>query len=590
MEGMRLSNTLASQGLRNLAVAFKVMRRVQYEEQKSRFEAATNAEEIENTRFDRDMQWAGVVCNSDPLCPSVPKAVEQLELGKKIICAICTGDRLETTVYIARQAGLATKSCAIIQVLNESTDVLDSFEGGSHALTRWLENETSCFAWSGRKRDVILAMGPQAFTILLKCSEEDQRKFMTLFSKSQVTVLYRMTPIMKLEIAKMTKRFFDGATCAIGDGGNDRLLLQQADFGIGVAQQGSFESIVALYSDAVIPKFGMLPRILQYHCVNADVRFQGLMQLNTVRSVIALLCLALLGWMARFSAADFMQDYGVGTGRINLMVIYQVLTAVLMANYILFEQPLPSCMENRDICVVSTNGAAEGDDADAFQGLNIAWRHLWKYRSNISTYTTWQTVLSSCWKGLSAGITILLPSVGEIIDERGQPQGSFDQLGAEVILACGSLTFASVLVHQHCWPWPSIFLHSIFIISGAILVYLLTSDVRVMNKDSLELIGPLHLSSWKLVLLKNVLATVIGILPDLLLRAVSLCGLSWGSMVDTGLGYAEPEQLAPAGAATSSTHYNRTRWSLGSDLDEPLLLGQSERRISTGAALDTQDL
>ena len=79
MEGMRLGDKLASQGLRILAIAFKVMRRIQYEEQKIRFESATTPEEIESTRFDRSMQWAGLVCNSDPLCPSVPRAVEQLE-------------------------------------------------------------------------------------------------------------------------------------------------------------------------------------------------------------------------------------------------------------------------------------------------------------------------------------------------------------------------------------------------------------------------------------------------------------------------------------------------------------------------------
>ena len=71
----------------------------------------------------------------------------------------------------------------------------------------------SSAAWRENKQDVILAIVPQAFTILLKGCEEDQRKFMTLFSKARVTVLFRMTPTMKLEIAKMTKRFLDGATC-----------------------------------------------------------------------------------------------------------------------------------------------------------------------------------------------------------------------------------------------------------------------------------------------------------------------------------------------------------------------------------------
>ena len=560
MEGMRLGDKLASQGLRILAVAFKVMGRLQYEQQKIWFESATDPEEIENTRFDRNMQWAGLVCNSDPLCPSVPRAVEQLALGKKIICAICTGDRLETTVYIARAAGIATKSSSVVQLLDESADALDSFEEGLCALSEWLDKEIHSGAWNRHKRDIILAVGPQAFTILLKSSEKDQRNFMSLFSMAQVTVLYRMTPCMKLEIAKMVQRFLDGASCAIGDGGNDRLLMQQADFGIGVAQHGSLRSMLAVYCDAVIPHFGMLPRLLHYHCVNADVRFQGLMQLNTVRSVIALICIALLAWLAGFSATNFMlQEFSFGTHTISLLVIYQALTALLMANYILFEQPLPSSAANEDVCSTSTKHSAPGDDACALQGLNLAWQQLWKYRRSLSGYTTWQSVLTSCWKGLSAGLTILLGSVGETIDEMGQPQGTFNQLGAEVILACCSLTFISALVSQRRWPWPSVLLHSIFIIASGVLVYLLANDVRVMNKGSLELISPLCMASWKLALLNNVLTTVIGILPDLLLRVISLCGLSWGSMVGLGPAYAESDKMPaqncsdlPTVAASSS--------------------------------------
>ena len=319
--------------------------------------------------------------------------------------------------------------------------------------------------------------------------------------------------------------------------------MQQADFGIGVAQHGSLRSMLAVYCDAVIPHFGMLPRLLHYHCVNADVRFQGLMQLNTVRSVIALICIALLAWLAGFSATNFMlQEFSFGTYSISLLVIYQALTALLMANYILFEQPLPSSAANEDVCSTSTKHSAPGDDACALQGLNFAWQQLWKYRRSLSGYTTWQSVLTSCWKGLSAGLTILLLCVGEVIDERGQPQGTFTQLGAEVILACGSLTFTSSLVSQRRWPWCSAVLHSIFVIASGVLVYFLASDVRVTNKGSFELIGPLDSASWKLILLNTALATVIGILPDLLLRIISLCGLGWGSMVDLGPAHSESDK------------------------------------------------
>ena len=59
-------------------------------------------------------------------------------------------------------------------------------------------------------------------------------------------------------------------------------------------------------------------------------------------------------------------------------------------------------------------------------------------------------------------------------------------------------------------------LHGIFIVVSGLFVYLLASDVTAKSKGSLELLGPLYITSWKLALLNNVLTTVIGMFPDLL--------------------------------------------------------------------------
>ena len=302
------------------------------------------------------------------------------------------------------------------------------------------------------------------------------------------------------------------------------------------------------------------------------------MRLNTVQSVIALICIALLAWLAGFSATNFMQEFRFGTHSISLIMIYQALTALLMANYIIFEQPLPSSAADEDVCSPSKH-SAPGDDACALQGLNIAWQQLWKYQRSISGYTTWQSVLTSCWKGLSAGLTILLGSAGEIIDERGQPQGTFSQLGAEVILACGSLTFTSAIVSQRRWPWCSAVLHIMFVIASGVLVYFLASDVRVTNKGSLELIGPLDSASWKLVLLNTALTTVIGILPDLLLRVISLCGLGWGSMVDLGPEYAESDKGSAQNCSESPTVVASSSWESRTCVSRRTHRGAGEARL-----------
>ena len=45
----------------------------------------------------------------------------------------------------------------------------------------------------------------------------------------------------------------------------------------------------------------------QYHSSLANVRFQGLLQMNTTRSIIALVGLLFLLQLCRFSATDFNQ-------------------------------------------------------------------------------------------------------------------------------------------------------------------------------------------------------------------------------------------------------------------------------------------
>ena len=45
-------------------------------------------------RVDKDMLWAGAICNSDPVHPAVPAAVKQLGCGSQLLTAIVTGKRV----------------------------------------------------------------------------------------------------------------------------------------------------------------------------------------------------------------------------------------------------------------------------------------------------------------------------------------------------------------------------------------------------------------------------------------------------------------------------------------------------------------
>jgi phospholipid-translocating ATPase len=62
-------------------------------------------------------------------------------------------------------------------------------------------------------------------------------------------VCCRCSPTQKSRIVKTIKKYTDKRTCAIGDGGNDVAMIQEADVGIGiVGKEGLQASLAADYS------------------------------------------------------------------------------------------------------------------------------------------------------------------------------------------------------------------------------------------------------------------------------------------------------------------------------------------------------
>ena len=133
---------------------------------------------------------------------------------------------------------------------------------------------------------------------------------------------------------------------------------------------------MALYCDILIPHFGMLPRVLHYHCVNAKVRFNGLVHLNTARSVIALISLILWAWLSRFSASDLLTVHS-SIAELDTMTIYTSLTTLLMANFILFEQLLPPITASTDAPSASMQNLGHPGNKE----VEDAWRNLGTYLS-----------------------------------------------------------------------------------------------------------------------------------------------------------------------------------------------------------------
>ena len=85
-----------------------------------------------------------------------------------------------------------------------------------------------------------------------------------IFDSMDSVIVYRCSPHGKAQIVTFVKdNAADGLSLAIGDGGNDINMIQQAHIGVGI--QGNEGNQAAFFSDYSIPNFKSLRRLVLWH-------------------------------------------------------------------------------------------------------------------------------------------------------------------------------------------------------------------------------------------------------------------------------------------------------------------------------------
>lgn len=102
---------------------------------------------------------------------------------------------------------------------------------------------------------------------LQTCLDHYRYEFIDLAVRLPVVVACRCSPTQKAEITKLIKDYTKKRILAIGDGGNDVSMIQQADVGIGiVGKEGKQASLAA---DISVMQFSHLNRLLLWHGRNS---------------------------------------------------------------------------------------------------------------------------------------------------------------------------------------------------------------------------------------------------------------------------------------------------------------------------------
>lgn len=180
----------------------------------------------------------------------VPDTLESLRLaGIKIW--VLTGDKVETAYNIAMSCGLIPPKAYKIFIKDcvEAEEVEDKLE--------ILESEMNL----NEQLEFTLLMDGSSLGIAL---EHLPGKFRDITIKCHSVLCCRLSPLQKYEVVHLMKSVKENVvTAAVGDGGNDVSMIQEAHIGLGIIGKEGREA--AMCSDYAFSKFCMLQRILLVH-------------------------------------------------------------------------------------------------------------------------------------------------------------------------------------------------------------------------------------------------------------------------------------------------------------------------------------
>ncbi|XP_058032248.1 probable phospholipid-transporting ATPase IIA isoform X2 [Ahaetulla prasina] len=304
---------MAREGLRVLVVAKKSLSEEQYQDFEARYvqaklsvhdrslKVATVIESLE-----MEMELLCLTGVEDQLQVDVRPTLETLKnAGIKVW--MLTGDKLETATCTAKNAHLVTRS-QDIHIFRLVTN-----RGEAHL-------ELNAFR---RKHDCALVISGDSLEVCLKYYEYE---FMELACQCPAVICCRCAPTQKAQIVRLLKERTGKLTCAVGDGGNDVSMIQEADCGVGV--EGKEGKQASLAADFSITQFKHLGRLLMVHGRNSYKRSAALSQFVIHRSLCISTMQAVFSSVFYFASVPLYQGFLI-IGYSTLYTMFPVFSLVL---------------------------------------------------------------------------------------------------------------------------------------------------------------------------------------------------------------------------------------------------------------------
>ncbi|KAL8107222.1 phospholipid-transporting ATPase 2-like isoform X1 [Apium graveolens] len=248
----------AQLGLRTLCLAWRELPEDKYQEWSLVFKEA-NSTLVDREwkvsevcqRLEVDLEILGVAAIEDRLQDGVPETIETLRKAG-INFWMLTGDKQNTAIQIALSCNFVSpEPKGQLLLINGKTEdeVCRNLE--RVLLTMRITNS--------EPKDVAFVIDGWALEIALKYHRNE---FTELSILSKTAICCRVTPSQKAQLVGLLKSC-DYRTLAIGDGGNDVRMIQQADIGVGISGREGLQAARA--ADYSIGRFRFLKRLILVH-------------------------------------------------------------------------------------------------------------------------------------------------------------------------------------------------------------------------------------------------------------------------------------------------------------------------------------
>ena len=241
------AENLATKGLRTLVLTQKIISENDFDEWNKEYKNALTAMENRKekiaevvSKLENNMDFLCVTGVEDLLQEEVANTIDNLRnAGMKVW--MLTGDKVETATCISISAGIKSKNQSIFTIRNDEFSH-ESKEDDIRELRKKLEDYRKKISIDPH----IFIIDGDSLDLALNNCEED---FFTTTMNAPSVVCCRCSPTQKRKIVKTIKNYTTARTAAVGDGGNDVAMIQEADVGIGiVGKEGLQASLAADYS------------------------------------------------------------------------------------------------------------------------------------------------------------------------------------------------------------------------------------------------------------------------------------------------------------------------------------------------------